>query len=172
MVSENSASQQWFSLNYFYIFEVVEPEDIALPQQGANESGQFGQNVAPTAPDANAPAVCVIDSGVQEAHVLLQPAIDQATSRCFLPGRNSNEVSDYVAPGGHGTRVAGAVLYGETVAQKITSQLPFWIQNGRVLDENNSMPLEMFPPEAVRAVVEHFHQEPRNTRVFTGIRVL
>ena len=83
-----------------------------------------------------------------------------------MPGKNSDEVSDYVAPGGHGTRVAGAVLYGENVAQNYTSQLPFWIQNARVLDEDNSMPVEMFPPEAVRAVVERFHQGPRQTRIF------
>jgi hypothetical protein len=155
-----------FILNYAYIFEVVEPEDIALPQQTANVREQPGGAGAPTAPDANAPAVCVIDSGIQEAHTFIQPAIDQATSYCFLPGKNSDEVSDYVAPGGHGTRVAGAVLYGENVAQNGNSQLPFWIQNARVLDENNSMPVEMFPPEAVRAVVERFHQGPRETRIF------
>jgi hypothetical protein len=89
-----------------------------------------------------------------------------ADASAAFPGKNSNEVSDYVAPGGHGTRVAGAVLYGENVAQNGTSQLPFWIQNARVLDENNSMPVEMFPPEAVRAVVERFHQGPRQTRIF------
>jgi hypothetical protein len=155
-----------FILNYAYIFEVVEPEDIALPQQAVNVREQPGEAGIPTAPDANAPAVCVIDSGIQEAHALIQPAIDQTTSYCFLPGKNSDEVSDYVAPGGHGTRVAGAVLYGENVAQNYTSQLPFWIQNARVLDEDNSMPVEMFPPEAVRAVVERFHQGPRQTRIF------
>lgn len=155
-----------FILNYAYIFEVVEPEDIALPQQAVNVREQPGEAGIPTAPDANAPVVCVIDSGIQEAHALIQPAIDQTTSYCFLPGKNSDEVSDYVAPGGHGTRVAGAVLYGENVAQNYTSQLPFWIQNARVLDEDNSMPVEMFPPEAVRAVVERFHQGPRQTRIF------
>jgi len=155
-----------FILNYAYIFEVVEPEDIALPQQAANVREQPGEAGIPTAPDANAPAVCVIDSGIQEAHTLIQPAIDQTASYCFLPGKNSDEVSDDVAPGGHGTRVAGAVLYGENVAQNCTSQLPFWIQNARVLDEDNSMPVEMFPPEAVRAVVERFHQGPRQTRIF------
>lgn len=157
-----------FILNYAYIFEVVEPEDIALPQQAANAGDQPGGAGAPTAPDANGPAVCVIDSGIQEAHTFIQPAIDQATSYCFLPGKNSDEVSDDVAPGGHGTRVAGADLYGENVAPNGTSQLPFWIQNARVLDENNSMPVEMFPPEAVRAVVERFHQGSRQTRIFNN----
>jgi hypothetical protein len=155
-----------FVLNYPYIFEVVEPEDIALPQQAPHPGEQPGEVGAPTEPDAEAPAVCVIDSGIQEAHALIQPAIDQATSYCFLPGKTPTNISDEVAPGGHGTRVAGAVLYGENVAQTGTYKLPFWIQNARVLDENNSMPVEMFPPEAVRTVVEHFHEGPRQTRIF------
>jgi hypothetical protein len=155
-----------FILNYAYIFEVVEPEDIVLPQRAA-AGGQPPERIAaPIAPEANAPAVCVIDSGIQEAHTLLQPAIDQATSHCFLPGQNPDDVADYVAPGGHGTRVAGAVLYGEVVAKEGTPQLPFWIQNARVLDANNTMPVEMFPPEAIRAAVERFHKGPRETRIF------
>ena len=155
-----------FILNYAYIFEVVEPEDIALPQREGQPVEPPAGLAAPTAPDANAPTVCVIDSGIQEAHALIQPAIDQVTSHCFLPGRNTNEVGDFVRPGGHGTRVAGAILYGEVVAKNGTPQLPFWIQNARVLDENNSMPVEMFPPQAVRAAVERFHRSPRNTRIF------
>jgi hypothetical protein len=155
-----------FVLNYPYIFEVVEPEDVALPQRPQEAAEPPAPLAEPTPPDANAPAVCVIDSGIQEAHVLVQPAMDQVTSHCFLPGKNSNDVGDFVRPGGHGTRVAGAVLYGEVVAKEGAPQLPFWIQNARVLDENNSMPVELFPPEAVRAAVERFHQSPRHTRIF------
>jgi len=155
-----------FVLNYPYIFEVVEPEDIILPQRAGDVGEQAGGVAAPPPPDADAPAVCVIDSGIQEAHTLLQPAIDQTTSHCFLPGRNANEVADQVAPGGHGTRVAGAVLYGESVAEHIASQLLFWIQNARVLNEHNSMPVELFPPEAIRAVITRFHEGPRQTRIF------
>ena len=45
--------------------------------------------------------------------------------------------------------MAGAVLYGETVASEGTPQLPFWIQNARVLDDDNRMAVEIFPPEAI-----------------------
>lgn len=153
-------------LNYPYIFEVVEPDDIDLPQRAHEGVPQAEPAAAPIAPDAEAPAVCVIDSGIQEAHVLIQPAIDHATSHCFLPGKDPNDVGDFVRPAGHGTRVAGAVLYGEVIAKDGTPQLPFWIQNARVLDEHNGMPVELFPPQVVRAAVERFHQGPRNTRIF------
>ena len=155
-----------FVLNYPYVFEVVEPEDIALPQRPAQPAVDGPSAATPTAPDPGAPAVCVIDSGIQEAHLLLHPAIDQATSRCFLPGHSPNDVGDQVRPGGHGTRVAGAVLYGEEVVKDGTPQLPYWIQNARVLDQNNAMPVDLFPPQALRAVVRHFHQGPRQTRIF------
>lgn len=155
-----------FVLNYPYVFEVVEPEDIELPQNLGQPGTQAQPAVAPIAPDADAPAVCVIDSGIQEGHLLLQPAIDQTSSHCFLPGKTATDVGDYVAGGGHGTRVAGAVLYGEEVAKAGTPKLPFWIQNARVLDDNNRMPEEVFPAEAMRAAVEHYHSGPRATRIF------
>jgi hypothetical protein len=155
-----------FVLNYPYIFEVVEPEDIALPQRERGEGVAPAEMAAPVAPPADAPAVCVIDSGIQEGHVLIEPAIDRATSYCFLPGHRPEDIGDFVRPAGHGTRVAGAVLYGETVAKNGRPQLPFWIQNARVLDENSTMPVEMPPPEVMRAVVERFCRGARQTRIF------
>lgn len=155
-----------FVLNYPYIFEVVEPEDIVLPQAAAAPAAQAGQQAAPTPPHADAPAVCVIDSGIQEGHALLQPAVDQATSHCFLPGTPANAVADEVAPGGHGTRVAGAVLYGEEVPKAGAPGLPFWIQNARVLNAQNLMPVTLFPPEAMRQAVQRFNDGPRQTRIF------
>jgi hypothetical protein len=155
-----------FVLNYPYVFEVVEPDDIRLPQHAEHGAEEPERVPAPAPPDADAPAVCVIDSGIQEAHVLLQPAVDGVTSRCFLPGSEPDDVGDFVPPDGHGTRVAGAILYGETVANGGDLQLPFWIQNARVLDGNNIMPDALFPPEVIRAVVERYHHGPRHTRIF------
>lgn len=155
-----------FVLNYPFLFEVVEPEDIALPQLVGDEGATPLGAAAPLAPPPTAPAVCVIDSGIQEGHVLLAPAIDTGSSRCFLPGRLVTEVGDYVRPAGHGTRVAGAVLYGEVVAQSGAPELPCWIQNARILDEANRVPESLFPPTTTKALVEHFHLGPRQTRIF------
>lgn len=155
-----------FVLNYPFIFEVVEPEDIALPQLYGQSATEVSPSVVPIAPDADAPAVCVIDSGIQEGHILLQPSIDRATSYCFLPNENTTAVADEVAPGGHGTRVAGAVLYGENIPTEGAPKLPFWIQNARVLNANNGMPVQLFPPAVLRKAVEQFNDSPRQTRIF------
>ena len=118
-------------------------------------------------PDPKAPAVCVIDSGIQEGHFWLEPGIDKAESHCFLPGVASTDVADYVPPSGHGTRVAGAVLHGETVPTTGLVRLEAWVQNARVLNECNRMPpAEMFPPAVIRDVVKHYHEGKRKTRIF------
>jgi hypothetical protein len=153
-------------LNYSFIFEVVEPEDIDLPQRAAEPQEAPPPDVELLPPPPEAPTVCVIDSGIQEGHVLLEPAIDRDASHCFLPGRPADDVADEVPPGGHGTRVAGAVLYGESIPRLGRYELPCWIQNARVLDGGNRMPVELFPPAALRAVVDRYHNGPRHTRLF------
>lgn len=153
-------------LNYSYVFEVLEPEDIELPQRVSESPPDADLNITPQPPFEGAPVVCVIDSGIQEEHRLLAPAIDSVNSHCFLPGTRTGDVADYVRPGGHGTRVAGAVLYGETIPTTGQPALECWLQNARVLDGNCSMPVGLFPPAAIRAVVEHFNDGPTPTRIF------
>jgi hypothetical protein len=155
-----------FVLNYPYIFEVVEPEDISLPQREARNRPPSPETAQPTAPDADMPTVCIIDSGIQEGHVLIAPAIDRPSSHCFLPGHHPGDIGDAVRPDGHGTRVAGAVLFGENIPRNGAPQLPFWIQNARVMDQDNIMPVEMPPPEVIRSVVERFALGARGTRIF------
>lgn len=155
-----------FVLNYPYLFELVEPDDVFIPESKATP-GPEERLIPPTPPDDDAPAVCVIDSGIQEEHVLLEPAIDKASSFCFLPPPESPaDISDRVRPAGHGTRVAGAVLYGESVQRDDPCQLPFWIQNARVLDAAAYMPKSMLPAALIREVVHRYYNGPRNTRIF------
>ena len=151
-------------LTYAYIFEVVEPDDIELPQRNHQDDSTPDPGTMPGAPDENAPTVCIVDSGIQEGHILISAAVAGDESHCFLPGVPTDQVADLVEPGGHGTRVAGAILYGESV-----NPLPkhlFWIQNARVLDKNCKMPLRLYPPEAIRAVVKRYNEGPRATRIF------
>ncbi len=153
-------------LNYPYIFEVAEPDDIETPQQIARDlkAARARLNILP--PDPAASAVCVVDSGIQEEHFLLEPGIDKETSHCFLPGISDSDVADYVPPGGHGTRIAGAVLHGEVVPKSGEVALGCWVQNARVLDNGCRMPRTMFPPTVLREVVKRYHEGKRQTRIF------
>lgn len=153
-------------LNYPYIFEVTEPDDIETPQQIVRQLKTLAAAIQLQPPPAGAPVVCVIDSGIQEEHILLEPAIDKPTSHCFLPGTSTTDVADYVAGGGHGTRVAGAVVHGEEVLKTGTLQCDAWVQNARVLNDQNGMPVQMMPSAVIRQVVKHFHEGIRKTRIF------
>lgn len=152
-------------LNCAYVFEVVEPDHIETPQSVARALERARQQLRVMPPGADAPTVCVVDSGLQEGHLWLEPAVDAESSHCFLPGRE-DEVADQVRDGGHGTRVAGAVLYGETIPKEGEVRLEAWIQNARVLGDDCRMPRELFPPTVLREVVRQYHEGPRHTRIF------
>ena len=153
-------------LSYPYIFEVAEPDDIETPQKFARELKEISVKLDIRAPDKTAPVVCVIDSGMQENHLWLEPGVDKNASHCFLPGVLDSDVVDYVAPSGHGTRVAGAVLHGEKIPKSGIVKLETWLQNARVLDANCGMPLDMFPPSVLREVIKKYHEGKRTTRIF------
>jgi hypothetical protein len=152
-------------LNFAHLFDVATPPEI---QQASVES--HGQQDKPepvvVPPAGSAPTVCVIDSGIQEGHRWLEPAIDSDTSRCFLPDVEPNDVADYVHPQGHGTRVAGAVLYPDSIPTTGEVEPVAWIQNARVLDANNKLPDALSPEEYLHEVVAHFHTAPHFTKIF------
>ena len=153
-------------LNHPFIFEVSEPDDIELPQEYARQLREIQANLRITPPAADAPKVCVIDSGMQEEHPFLSDVIDKAASYCFLPGTPSTDVVDHVSGGGHGTRVAGAVVFGDMIPEAGQFASKAWIQNARVLDEQCMLPEEVLPAAVIRQVIERYHAGPRPTRIF------
>lgn len=153
-------------LNFPYVFEVVEPDDVVGGPAGTANPAWGTSAPTPLPPPESAPTVCIIDSGIHEQHAWLSPAIDGVRSRSFLPGGSASDVMDEVANGGHGTRVAGAVLYGEKVPDSGSPGLSCWLQNARVLNADNLLPDNLFAPAAMRAIVEHFHGGERETRIF------
>lgn len=59
-------------------------------------------------PGNDAPAVCLFDTGVNRAHVLLEPALDPNDMTSVHPGWG---IAD--EPDGHGTGIAGLALHGD-----------------------------------------------------------
>lgn len=148
-------------LNYQYLFEVVEYDPFITQNESTGEI----ENVNPEliAPEADFPKVCVIDSGIQEEHKLLSLAIDSGKSISFI--QSDRSTADVGGNGGHGTRVAGAVLYPDKIPRNGTYSLPCFIQNARVLVQNNGrvlLPKELYPPKLMEKIVDHFN----DTRIF------
>ncbi|VEP12428.1 conserved hypothetical protein [Hyella patelloides LEGE 07179] len=157
--------------NFPYIFEVSEPDEFAelIQNQISSESTETTFELQP--PKSNAPNICVIDSGIQERHPLLKSAIDSNSSTCWI-SEESDNTADYVDNGGHGTRVAGAILYPRNIPRTGQQQAICWLQNARVLDADCHLPEQLFPPDCLKEIVNLYFKQ-HNTRIFnhsiTGI---
>jgi hypothetical protein len=151
--------------NYPFLFEVSEPDEIASDISGGAEV-PAALPIELHAPDHDAPRVCIIDSGLQEAHPFLAAAMELGRSMSYVPGTLVTDIADYVAPAGHGTGVAGAVLFPHEVPEQGTFQATCWIQNARVLDEDNALSPLLHPPLYLRAIVERLVDQPHPTKLF------
>ena len=151
-------------LNFPYIFDVSLPDDIAefVGTEVLSDIDNIDFQLEP--PESNAPKVCVIDSGIQESHFLLKAAIDLQSSRSWVPGETDIS-ADYYGNGGHGTRVAGAILYPRTIPRSGKEKSVCWIQNARVLDANCELPKQLFPPNVLGKILEFYHKQTK-TRIF------
>lgn len=141
--------------NFPSLFEATVPDEFSLPVSSGTEV-EVGDDFELLAPPFDAPRLCVIDSGIHENHRWLAAAIDSAISKCFLPDRSDDDVADFVRGGGHGTRVAGACLYPDFVPSTGSHEVPFWLVNARVLDDNNDLPKRLFPAQLLQTIVEHY----------------
>lgn len=146
--------------NFPSIFEANLPDDVSQPISGGdafNSTADDQFELLP--PEIGAPLICIIDSGIQENHRWLEPSIMKEKSLCFIPSLPADDVADYVPAGGHGTRVAGACLYGDVVPSEGANQAPFGLINARVLDERNELRESIFPARMLEKVVKTYAGE-------------
>lgn len=119
-------------VNYQYVFEVSEIDEISILTGQAGNIPEIDLEVLP--PDTDATEVAVIDSGIMEEHRYIAPAL-KGNSKSYVEGDEST--ADHVEGGGHGTKVAGAILYPKGISQAESPyKLPCFIRNLRVLDRN------------------------------------
>lgn len=142
--------------NYPYVFEVNEIYELeSISDETLHTAGEGEFEIL--APETSSPQIVVIDSGVQEEHVLIEPAIVKESSFSYL--LDDDSVADHVSNGGHGTRVAGAILYPlGTVGLAGRYQLPFFIINARVLNADKRMPVELYPPGLMEEIVGDYEE--------------
>lgn len=145
--------------NHPSLFEVTIPDDVEQPFESPLRLGPEEDQFQLLAPAEGAPAVCVIDSGMQEGHRWLEAAIAKADSYCFISDENGDDTADYVRDGGHGTRVASACLYPHEVPGSGDFQPPFWLLNARALDSDCRLPDKLYPPELLQAVVGKYGEK-------------
>lgn len=148
-----------FVSNYQYVFDVAEHDSMSIENPDTGDIITYATELV--TPDANSPRVCVIDSGIQQNHKLLESAILTDRSLSFLPVPNNQNVADECPNGGHGTKVTGAILFGNNVPQSGQYKLPFFIYNARILNAQNALPSELYPPQLMQDIVSAFGGDAR-----------
>ena len=137
-------------VNYQFVFEVAEVDNIEGGNSEHSQSPNYDIEVL--RPDEESPEIGVIDSGIMENHKYIEPSILSENSKSYVDGINST--ADEVKGGGHGTKVAGAILYPKGVSHiQSPYQLPFFVRNIRVLNQNNKL-TNRFPAELMKTIVE------------------
>lgn len=139
-------------LNYQYVFEVSEIDEVQGIEGQKLDIPEIEVEIIQ--PDANSTVVGVIDSGIMEQHKYIATAI-KGGSKSYVHGDSST--ADYVKGGGHGTKVAGAILYpGGISILESPYKLPCFLRNIRVLNKDNALQ-HKFPAGLMEEIVEDHH---------------
>lgn len=147
-IAINGAGLRDLVFTYQYLFEVKVESKFAL---GDEEVGMEEFELETLSPADDAVRICVIDSGIQEEHRLISKAVDGTSSRSYVTG--DPEIADFVKNSGHGTKVAGAILYPYQIPAQGEYQLETIIQNARILDRNNRISQNEFAPKLMEKIV-------------------
>ncbi len=152
-------------LNCSYLIDVAGPDSINSDFTAQAFENQLEFQCKITPPTQDAPYVCIVDSGIQEEHPLLSGAIDKAATVSLLQAP-FNHGADEFPPGGHGTRVAGAVLYRDGIPRSGQYEFKSWLINARVLDNNNRLPSYLMPAAYLKYIVEKLKSYKSGVRVY------
>ena len=145
-------------INYQFVFEVTEVDEIKGNKGNFSDLPNYDLEII--SPNEDSPEIGVIDSGVMENHKYIEQSIIPKNSKSYV--NSTSSTADEVKGGGHGTKVAGAILYPDGITHlEEPYQLPFFIRNLRVLDKNNMLCNE-FPAELMKSIVE----ENKDCKIF------
>lgn len=167
-VSINGEGLRDLVQNYGYIFEVIEAVEVKMESSAADisiveDELQFYE------PEKGSPIIGVIDSGIQENHKYIAPAIISKDSIYLVPGETStnDEYGRNGVTGGHGTRVAGAVLFQNDIPVSGAVLLPYFIRNARILDKDNRLPPDVNRGDILKEVIDAFYiNQTDPTRIY------
>lgn len=145
-------------VNYPYVFEVK--ERIKLDVVSTDNIYSNDSELEIIAPDKDDPEVAIIDSGIMEYNRYIKDAINPQESQNY--DLTDETTADLVPGGGHGTRVAGAVLYPNGISHMTSSYtLPCRIKNIRILDSENGRESESLP-----LLMQQIYDNNSDIRVF------
>ena len=110
-------------------------------------------------PNDDAVVICIIDSGINSGHPLLEYAT--AGSLALHPSWPDADEA------GHGTSVASMAAYGDVFSRTEVGNFdaPFWVTSARVLDAQGDFPSDVTVPEMMESAVRKMN-ETYGCRIF------
>ncbi len=143
--------------------------DMAPEEQG-DWATELRDRITP--PSADAPAVCVLDTGVTQGHLLLAPALAQEDVHAVDPTWGGHDDGGGPTMRGHGTQMAGLALYGDLTSVLASTHplvLRHRLESVKILPPHGHAPN---PPELYGAVTAEAAsrveiQAPARRRIFS-----
>ena len=119
-------------------------------------------------PEAEAPAVCVLDSGTTRRHPLIAPALGKEDQQAWRADWHGEDIS--AQWGGHGTQMSGVVLYGgdleETLIGNDPIRLVHRLESVKILPDYGSNDPDLYGYITYKAVGRAEGQASERRRVY------
>lgn len=120
-------------------------------------------------PGPGAPAVCLLDTGVNRGHKLLENLIAAADAQTVFPDGDGSDAYVSQSAHGHGTPMAGLAAYGDL--RVLTAQTTAWdqahrLESVRLLDPARPHEPENYGSITLQAVSLPEIQNPQRKRVY------
>ena len=137
-----------------------------IAMEPASEQADWVDDVVArmTPAGANAPAACVVDTGVDQGHALLEPSLDPADCHACDPRWTTDDHN------GHGTEMAGLALFGDlgaVVGGTEPVHLRHRLESVKLLPPKGQNPPELWGAITATAASRVEIQAPQRRRVFS-----
>jgi hypothetical protein len=138
------------------------------PEEQANWLEDLKRRVAPAAGDA--PAVCILDTGVTRAHPLLENLIAPDDVMAVDPAWGGHDDGGGASSMGHGTEMAGLAAYGDLaphLASRTPVQMRHILESVKILPPRDANRPELYGAITAQAVTRPEINAPQRPRVFS-----
>jgi Subtilase family len=140
----------------------------ASPEEWAELVDELKQRVTPAPNDA--PAVCILDTGVTRAHPLLEDHIAPADAMAVDPAWGGHDDGGGAANMGHGTEMAGLAAYGDLaphLASRTPVQMRHRLESVKILPPAGANAPELYGSITAQAVTRPEINAPQRARIFS-----
>jgi hypothetical protein len=123
-----------------------------------------------TPPPLDAPAVCLLDTGVTRSHPLLENLIAPQDAMAVDPGWGSHDDGGGPRCMGHGTEMAGLAAYGDLAAAFASSSsvaIRHRIESVKILPPRGSNPPELYGAVTAQGVMRPEINAPHRLRAYS-----